>query len=149
MKYSILINQLTWQHYFPEADFRHAIELEIIKSLCNSQSTKILKSSDGYTWISSNMIIKEAPLLQYNAKSSLTPIFKQLTEWELILVRVDDKTNNRYYKLTEKAEMLDRKLDDSESNEHPFKIMNDPVQKNVHIKILIIKLLMIKYIMVK
>ena len=130
MKYLISINQLTWQHYFPEADFRHAIVLEIIKSLCNSQSSKILKSNDGYTWIANNMIIKEAPMLQYNSKSSLTPIFKRLTEWGLILIRKDDKTNNHYYKLTEQAEMLDRKLEEVESNEQVFKIMNKGVQNN-------------------
>ena len=130
MKYLISINQLTWQHYFPEANFRHAIVLEIIKSLCNSQSSKILKSNDGYTWIANNMIIKEAPMLQYNSKSSLTPIFKQLSEWGLILIRKDEKSNNHYYKLTEKAEMLDRKPDEDESNEQVFKIMNEGVQNN-------------------
>ena len=130
MKYTILINQLTWQIYLPEADFRHAIVLEIIKSLCNSQNDKIVRSNDGYTWISNAMIIKEAPMLQYNSKSSLTPIFKKLNEWGLISIRIDETTNNHFYKLTEKAEMLDRKMDLDESNEHPFKILNGGVQNN-------------------
>jgi len=123
MKYTILINQLKWQEYFPDADFRHAIVLEIIKSLCNSQSDKIMRSSDGYTWISNNLIIKEAPMLQYKSKAGLSPILNKLCKWELIKIR-KDKSNNNYYKITEKAEMLDRKIED---NEHPLEIANGGV----------------------
>jgi len=121
MKYSILINQLAWLHYYPEARAQHAIIFDSIKSICNSASSKIIRTSDGYTYISSKLILDENPILHLTSKGSVTKIIQELKDWKLIDYQTIEQKN--YYRLTEESEKLDRS-----KNDDLFKILNSTVQ---------------------
>jgi len=139
MKYVISINQLTWQHYFPKANERHIIIFEVIKSICNSVSKNMIRTDDGHTWIASQMIIDEVPILQIKTKGGLTRYIKDLVDWNLI-DRISDPSLKRfYYKITEVGEKLDRSLSEQDVNKlkstvekskRPFTNVNDTVYKN-------------------
>ena len=128
MKYTIVINQLTWQTICPDADFRHAILLEAIKSFCNSKSEKMIRSGDGYTWVSSTALLNELPMLIAKTKSGLTPVLKDLESWGMIKIKRDENSGYKYYKVTEKAESLDREI----NSEHLLNKSYTPVRLNEH-----------------
>lgn len=114
MKYNILINQVTWKSICPKADFRHAVVLIAIRSLCHSVSDKMVRTGDGYTWISSSKILAELPMLRITTKAGLSPIIKDLSDWGMIDI-LHEKGGKQYYKITLKAESVERKNDkDSE-----------------------------------
>jgi hypothetical protein len=127
MKYHITVNQLTWKSLCPDADFRHATILEAIKSICNSVSTDIVRTDDGYTWVSSNLILNELPMLKIKTKAGLSPLIKDLQQWGMVNIKKDKATGNHYYKLTPKSESLDRTLNDKETK-HLLDSLNDPVK---------------------
>lgn len=108
MKYNISINQLAWQTICPDADIRHSSIFEVIKSICNSKNPKLKKTDDGFTWISSGLIINELPMLKIKSKGGITKILKQLQEWDFIEIKKDLKTNKNYFQTTLKSEQLER-----------------------------------------
>jgi len=129
MKYSLHINQLTWQWLCPEADIRHSVVFEAIKSICNSPSKNIIRDGEGFTWVSSNVILNELPMLKIKTKGGISPLIKDLNEWGMIEIKREIKTGNQFYKITEKAEKLDRKVD-NENTKHLLDSVNDPVRNS-------------------
>lgn len=111
MKYNILVNQLTWKALCPDSDFRHAVVFDIIKMLCNSQSDKMIRTGDGFTWIASSLILSQAPMLKIKTKAGLTPIIESLRAWGMLDIKCE-AGGKQFYRLTVYSEGLERSLDD-------------------------------------
>ncbi len=134
MKFTLNINQLVWNKKCPQADIRHAIVLEAIKSICNSKSDKIIRTNDGFTWVASKKILEELPMLKIKTKAGISPIIKNLQDWKFVEIRRDAVSGYQYYRLTEKAESLERDTSKHKDNLNlrPLDSPNDPVKKIKH-----------------
>jgi len=132
MKYNISINQLAWKFYFPDAKLKHVVVFEAIRSMCFSTDDTLLRTTNGFTWISNKLILKEVPLLDITSKSGISPILRKLEEWKLIETKNIDR--NKYYKITPIADKLRR----DKCTDEEFKIMKKYAskysEKQIHYK---------------
>lgn len=143
MKYTIVINQKAWKSLYPDAQANDAIVFDAIKSICNAKSDNIIRTADGYTWISLKLISEEMPMLGITSKSTISGYISKLELWGLIFTKkIEQKL---YVKLSPKSDLLerDRELNNREdvkdqpfenSNsrpkiEQPSEITNDTVRK--------------------
>ena len=97
-KVFVSFNQLLWTYHYPKSTINHIIIFEEIKSMCNSNHSKMKRDEEGFTWISSNKILSDNPFLNAGFKCSLTKYIKDLINWNLIKRKKSNKTWRCYYK---------------------------------------------------
>jgi Cdc6-like AAA superfamily ATPase len=102
MKEIIVYNNWAWAKYFPGTDFSQKVIYDVVSNMCTAENNNLERTEDGYTWITLNLILNEAPMIPINTRSGMSKIVGELEKKGILLTRRIGK-GKKYFKVSDWA----------------------------------------------